>query len=86
METLVELVGTLLLALLGEIRPPILAIVSGGLVLCFAFLTWLFFTTGQPAKAVISLLAAILFLATGITGFKTGLYTRKGRADRRHKK
>lgn len=86
METLVELVGTLLLALLGKIWPPILVIVSGGLVLCFAFLTWLFFTTGQPAKAVISLLAAILFLATGITGFKTGLYTRKGRADRRHKK
>lgn len=52
----------------------------------FFFLTWLFFSEGETARAVISLLAAVLFLATGITGFKTGLYTRKGRTNRRGKR
>lgn len=83
METLVEIIGTILIAVLQEIWPPILAILDGVLVLCFGFLTWLFFTEGEPAKAVISLLAAVLFLAVGITGFKAGLYQRRNRSDRR---
>lgn len=86
MELLIEILGGTLLALLQEIWPPILAILNGGLILCFSFLTWLFFSEGETARAVISLLAAVLLLATGITGFKTGLYTRKGRTNCRGKR
>lgn len=56
------------------------------MVLYLAFLGWVFFTEGELAKAIISLLAAEVFLAVGITGFKTGLYTRKGRDNRCRKK
>ncbi len=86
MEVLFEIIGEVLLEILQEIWPPILAIVNGALVLCFAFLTWLFFSQGEAARAVISLLVGALFLVIGITGFKTGLYTRKGRANRRRKR
>lgn len=86
MEVLFEIVGEVLLEILQEIWPPVLAVVDGALVLLFGFLTWLFFSQGEAARAVISLLAAGLFLAVGITGFKNGLYTRKGRDNRCRKK
>lgn len=86
MEVLIEIIGEVLLEILQEIWPPVLAVVDGALVLLFGFLTWLFFSQGELAKAITSLLAAGLFLAVGITGFKTGLYTRKGRDNRCRKK
>lgn len=86
MEFLFEIVGEVLLGFLQWIWPPVLAVLEGALVLYLAFLAWVFFTEGELAKAIISLLAAGLFLAVGITGFKTGLYTRKGRDDRCRKK
>lgn len=86
MEILFEIIGEVLLGVLQWIWPPLLAIVNGALVLYLAFLGWVFFTEGELAKAIISLLAAGLFLAVGITGFKTGLYTRKGRDNRCRKK
>lgn len=86
MEILFEIIGEVLLGVLQWIWPPVLAIVNGAMVLYLAFLGWVFFTEGELAKAIISLLAAGLFLAVGITGFKTGLYTRKGRNDRCRKK
>jgi len=86
MEILLEIVGEVLLGVLQWIWPPVLAIVNGALVLYLAFLGWVFFTEGELAKAIISLLAAGLLLAVGITGFKTGLYTRKGRDNRCRKK
>ena len=86
MEILFEIIGEVLLGVLQRIWPPVLAIVNGALVPYLAFLGWVFFTGGELAKAIISLLAAGLFLAVGITGFKTGLYTRKGRDNRCRKK
>lgn len=86
MEILFEIVGEVLLGFLQWIWPPVLAIVNGALVLYLAFLGWVFFAGVELAKAIISLLAAGLFLAVGITGFKTGLYTRKGRDNRCRKK
>ena len=86
MEALVEIIGEIVLTVLQEVWPPILAIVNGLLVLVLAFLTWLFFTQGEPARAVISLLAVVLFLTVGILGFRTGLYTGKGRTNRRRKR
>lgn len=86
MELLFEIVGEVLLEILQILWPPILAVVNGGMVLCFAFLTWLFFTEGEPTKAIISLLVAVLFFAIGIAGIKTGLYTRKGSTNRCQKK
>lgn len=86
MEILFEIIGEVLLGVLQWIWPPVLAIVNGAMVLYLAFLGWVFFTEGELAKAIISLLAAGVFLAVGITGFKTGLYTRKGRNDRCRKK
>lgn len=59
---------------------------TGGLVLCFVFLTWLFFTEGELAKAVISLLQVVLFGAVGLACLKAGVYTRKGSVKRRRKK
>lgn len=50
METLIGIIGEILLDVVQELWPPILGIVDGLLVLVFAFLTWLFFTTGQPVK------------------------------------
>lgn len=86
MEVLVEIIGEIVLSVLQEVWPPILAIVNGLLVLVLAFLTWLFFTQGEPARAVISLLAVVLFLTVGILGFRTGLYTGKGRTNSRRKR
>lgn len=86
MEILFEIIGEVLLGVLQWIWPPVLVIVNGAMVLYLAFLGWVFFTEGELAKAIISLLAAGLFLAVGITGFKTGLYTRKGRDNRCRKK
>lgn len=86
MELLFEIVGEVLLEVLQVLWPPILAVVNGGLVLCFVFLTWLFFTEGEPAKAVISLLLVVLFGAVGIACFKAGVYTRKDSVNRRRKK
>ncbi|HIZ48143.1 hypothetical protein [uncultured Subdoligranulum sp.] len=86
MEALVEIIGEIVLTVLQEVWPPILAIVNGLLVLVLAFLTWLFFTQGEPARAVISLLAVVLFLTVGILGFRTGLYTGKGRTNSRRKR
>lgn len=86
MEILFEIIGEVLLGVLQWIWPPVLAIVNGAMVLYLAFLGWVFFTEGELAKAIISLLAAGVFLAVGITGFKTGLYTRKGRDNRCRKK
>lgn len=86
MEALVEIIGEIVLTVLQEVWPPILAIVNGLLVLVLAFLTWLFFTQGEPARAVISLLAVVSFLTVGILGFRTGLYTGKGRTNSRRKR
>ena len=84
MEFLFEIVGGVLLGFLQWIWPPVLAVVNGGLVLCFVFLTWLFFTEGELAKAVISLL--LLFGAVGLACLKAGVYTRKGSVKHRRKK
>lgn len=77
METLIEIIGEILLDVVQEVWPPVLGIVDGLLVLVFAFLTWLFFTTGQPVKGAFSLLAALVFLAVGILWFKSGAYKRR---------
>lgn len=86
MELLFEMVGEVLLDVLQVLWPPVLVVVNGGLVLCFVFLTWLFFTEGELAKAVISLLLVVLFGAVGLACLKAGVYTRKGSAKRRCKK
>ncbi len=72
METLIEIIGEILLDVVQEVWPPVLGIVDGLLVLVFAFLTWLFFTTGQPVKGAFSLLAALVLLAVGILWFQSG--------------
>ena len=77
METLIEIAGEILLDVAQELWPPLLGIVDGLLVLVFAFLTWLFFTTGQPVKGAFSLLAALVFLAVGILWFKSGACKRR---------
>lgn len=86
METLIEIVGEILLDVVQELWPPILGIVDGLLVLVFAFLTWLFFTTGQPVKGAFSLLAALVFLAVGILWFKSGAYKRRPPKSTRRKR
>ena len=77
METLIGIIGEILLDVVQELWPPILGIVDGLLVLVFAFLTWLFFTTDQPVKGAFSLLAALVFLAVGILWFKSGACKRR---------
>ena len=77
METLIEIIGTMVLDLLQEIWPPILAIVNGALVLFLGFVSYLYYTADHPIKAVGSLVAAILFLVVFIAGFKTGVYRRR---------
>lgn len=86
METLIEIVGEILLDVVQELWPPILGIVDELLVLVFAFLTWLFFTTGQPVKGAFSLLAALVFLAVGILWFKSGAYKRRPPKSTRRKR
>lgn len=70
METLIEIIGEILLDVVQEVWPPVLGIVDGLLVLVFAFLTWLFFTTGQPVKGAFSLLAALVFWRWASCGSK----------------
>lgn len=79
MEVLVEIIGEIVLTVLQELWPPVLAVLDGGLVLLFAFLTWLYGTEGQTVKAVISLLAAVLFLAVGIVWVRSGACKRPGK-------
>lgn len=86
METLIGIIGEILLEVLQEVWPPILGIVDGLLVLVFAFLTWLFFTTGQPVKGAFSLLAALVFLAVGVLWFKSGAYKRRPPRPSRRKR
>ena len=86
METLIEIAGEILLDVLQEVWPPILGIVDGLLVLVFAFLTWLFFTTGQPVKGAFSLLAALVFLAVGILWLKSGASKRRPSKSTRRKR
>lgn len=86
METLFGIIGEILLEVLQEVWPPILGIVDGLLVLVFAFLTWLFFTTGQPVKGAFSLLAALVFLAVGVLWFKSGAYKRRPPRSSRRKR
>lgn len=86
METLIGIIGEILLDVVQEVWPPILGIVDGLLVLVFAFLTWLFFTTGQPVKGAFSLLAALVFLAVGILWFKSGAYKRRPPKSTRRKR
>lgn len=84
METLVEIIGTILLEVLQEIWPPILAIVNGALVLFLGFVSYLSYTTNQPFRAGGSLVAAILFLGVFIAGFKTGVYKRRAAKKRQN--
>ncbi|HIZ61892.1 MAG TPA: hypothetical protein H9724_03880 [Candidatus Gemmiger avistercoris] len=86
METLIGIIGEILLDVVQELWPPILGIVDGLLVLVFAFLTWLFFTTGQPVKGAFSLLAALVFLAVGILWLKSGAYKRRSPTASRRKR
>lgn len=86
METLIGIIGEILLDVVQELWPPILGIVDGLLVLVFAFLTWLFFTTGQPVKGAFSLLAALVFLSVGILWFKSGAYKRRPPKSTRRKR
>lgn len=86
MGTLIEIIGEILLGVVQEVWPPLLGIVDGLLVLVFAFLTWLFFTTGQPVKGAFSLLAALVFLAVGILWFKSGAYKRRPPKSTRRKR
>lgn len=77
METLIEFIGTILIEILQEIWPPILAVLTGALVLLLGFASYLFYTTDQSLKAIGSLLAAILFLVIFVAGFRTGVYRRR---------
>ena len=86
METLFEFIGEVFMELAQELWPPLLGIVDGLLVLVFAFLTWLFFTTGQPVKGAFGLLAALVFLAVGILWFKSGAYKRRSPTASRRKR
>lgn len=86
METLIEIAGEILLDVAQELWPPLFGIVDGLLVLVFAFLTWLFFTTGQPVKGAFSLLAALVFLAVGILWFKSGACKRRPPKSTRRKR
>lgn len=84
METLIEIIGTILVEALQELWPPILAVLNGALVLFLGFASYLLFTTNQPFRAVGSLVAAILFLAVFIVCFKTGVYARRTTKKRRN--
>ena len=86
METLIEIAGEILLDVAQELWPPLLGIVDGLLVLVFAFLTWLFFITGQPVKGAFSLLAALVFLAVGILWLKSGACKRRPPKSTRRKR
>ena len=86
METLIGIIGEILLDVVQEVWPPILGIVDGLLVVALAFCSWLFFTTGQPVKGAFSLLAALVFLAVGILWFKSGACKRRPPKSTRRKR
>ena len=86
METLIEIIGEILLDVAQELWPPLLGIVDGLLVVALAFCSWLFFTTGQPVKGAFSLLAALVFLAVGILWFKSGACKRRSPTASRRKR
>lgn len=86
METLFEIVGSVIVEFLTELWPPLYGILCAALVAVFVFLTYLFFTAGETAKAVISLLAAGLFLAVGVAGLKNGTFKPRRKKDRRPRK
>ena len=50
METLIEIIGEILLDVVQELWPPLLGIVDGLLVVALAFCSWLFFTTGSRSR------------------------------------
>ena len=77
METLIGIIGEILLDVAQELWPPLLGIVDGLLVVALAFCSWLFFTTGQPVKGALSLLFALVFLAAGILWHKSGACKRR---------
>lgn len=86
METLIEIIGEILLDVVQELWPPILGIVDGLLVVALAFCSWLFFTTGQPVKGALSLLFALVFLAAGILWLKSGVCKRRPPKSTRRKR
>lgn len=83
METMVVILGELLLELLQAVWPPVLAILTGVLVLFLSVLSCLYYTAGHPVKAVGSLPAALLFLVVLVAGFRAGIYTRRTRKNQR---
>lgn len=86
METLIGIIGEILLDVVQELWPPILGIVDGLLVVALAFCSWLFFTTGQPVKGALSLLFALVFLAAGILWLKSGACKRRPPKSTRRKR
>ena len=86
METLIGIIGEILLDVVQELWPPILGIVDGLLVVALAFCSWLFFTTGQPVKGALSLLFALVFLAAGILWLKSGACKRRPPNSTRRKR
>lgn len=86
METLFEIVGSVIVEFLTELWPPLYGILCAALAAVFVFLAYLFFTAGETAKAVASLLAAGLFLAVGVAGLKNGTFKPRRKKDRRPRK
>ena len=86
METLIGIIGEILLDVAQELWPPLLGIVDGLLVVALAFCSWLFFTTGQPVKGALSLLFALVFLAAGILWLKSGACKRRPPKSTRRKR
>ena len=86
METLFEIVGSVIVEFLTELWPPLYGVLCAALAVVFVFLAYLFFTAGETAKAVLSLLAAGLFLAVGVTGLKNGAFQPRRKKDRRPRK
>ena len=86
METLCEVVGSVIVEFLTELWPPLYGILCAAMVAVFVFLAYLFFPAGETAKAVISLLAAGLFLAVGVAGLKNGMFKPRRKKDRRPRK
>ena len=86
METLIGIIGEILLDVAQELWPPLLGIVDGLLVVALAFCSWLFFTTGQPVKGALSLLFALVFLAAGILWLKSGACKRRPSQSTRPKR
>ena len=86
METLFEIVGSVIVEFLTELWPPLYGILCAALAAVFVFLAYLFPTAGETAKAVVSLLAAGLFSAVGVAGLKNGTFKPRRKKDRRPRK